>query len=290
MAGNEGMIIDSHHHLWKVARGDYFWMDPEKNPAISTIVRDFLVDDYQSLAQASGIRGSVLVQAAQTTSETNWLLDQAQASNGLILGVVGWIDMEARDAPEQLAHLAQNKLLRGIRPMLQDIADVDWVLQPKLNAAVLALIDLGLTFDLLIKPPHLASALNLLTRYPDLRSVVDHGAKPAMRNGLWQPWADGIARIAKETNAYCKLSGLVTEAKSTWTIEDLRPYVDHLIECFGPKRLMWGSDWPVALLASGYSQWLETAQVLLSPLDATDRDRIMAENTVRFYHLKIVDK
>ena len=279
------MIIDAHHHLWKVARDDYFWMDTRANPALAAIAQDFLVEDYRALAAANGVGGSVVVQAAQTVAETQWLLDQAQASHGLILGVVGWIDMAARDAPETLEPLASNRLLRGIRPMLQDIPDLEWVLQPALDAAFRALIARDLTFDVLIKPPHLASALTLLTRYPELRAVVDHGAKPAIGQRQWQPWADQMQRIARETAASCKLSGLVTEASPRWTVDDLRRYSDHLLDCFGPKRLMWGSDWPVALLASDYTCWLDAARQLLQGLSSDERADVMGENARRFYRL-----
>jgi len=279
------MLIDSHHHLWKIARGDYFWMDTRANPALTPIARDFLVDDYRALAAAHGVTGSVLVQAAQTVAETQWLLEQAQASDGLILGAVGWIDMAAADAPQMLERLAQNRLLRGIRPMLQDIPDVAWVLQPSLDPAFRALIARDLAFDVLIKPAHLASALTLLTRYPELRAVVDHGAKPQIGEGQWQPWADQMQRIAGDTGAYCKLSGLVTEASPHWTVDDLRRYSDHLIECFGPSRLMWGSDWPVALLASDYGRWLDVTGVLLADLSASERAQVLGRTARGFYRL-----
>jgi L-fuconolactonase len=279
------MLIDAHHHLWKIARGDYFWMDTRVNPAVAAIARDFLVEDYRALASANGVDGSVLVQAAQTAAETQWLLEQARASRGLILGVVGWIDMAAADAPQALGRLAANPLLRGIRPMLQDIPDVDWVLQPALDPAFRALIAHDLAFDVLIKPAQLANALTLLTRYPAMRAVIDHGAKPQIAQARWQPWADQMRRIARETPACCKLSGLVTEASPQWTADDLRRYSDHLIECFGPARLMWGSDWPVALLASGYARWLEVAGQLLEGLSAEERAAVMGENARRFYGL-----
>ena len=279
------MVVDAHHHLWKIARGDYFWMDTRANPGLAPIARDFLVDDYRALAAVHGVTGSVLVQAAQTVAETQWLLDQAQASDGLILGVVGWIDMTAADAPRVLERLAQNRLLCGIRPMLQDIHDVAWVLQPSLDPAFRTLIARDLAFDVLIKPPHLASALTLLSRYPELRAVIDHGAKPQIAQGQWQPWADQMRRIARDTGAYCKLSGLVTEASPHWTVDDLRRYTDHLIECFGPSRLMWGSDWPVALLASDYARWLDVAGRLLVALPADAREQVMGETALRFYRL-----
>ena len=279
------MIIDAHHHLWKVARGDYFWMDTQADPALERISRDFSVDDFRSLARANGIDGGVLVQAAQTVAETEWLLEQARASDGLIRGVVGWVDMAAADAPAILSRLSRDRLLRGIRPMLQDIPDVAWVLLPELDPAFRALIELDLTFDVLVKPAHLQNAFTALLRYPELRAVIDHGAKPRIADREWQPWSHAMRVIAQETSAYCKLSGLVTEAAPEWHIDDLRPYADHLLEYFGPDRVMWGSDWPVALLASGYTRWLETAQALLAGLTESERAKVMGENAVTFYKL-----
>ena len=279
------MIIDAHHHLWQVARGDYFWMDPVADPGVAPIAHDFLLEDYAALARANGISGSVLVQAAQTEAETAWLLEQAHASAGLILGVVGWIDMTAKHARQALRGLARDPLLRGIRPMLQDIAPDDWVLRPVLEPAFDALIELDLAFDVLIRPAQLESAHALLTRRPQLRAVIDHGAKPRIADQQWQPWADWIGRIGRDTQAYCKLSGLVTEAKAEWQADDLRRYVDHLLECFGPQRLMWGSDWPVALLASQYRGWLEAAQALIGDLTEEEYSRVMSANALQFYKL-----
>ena len=280
------MIVDSHHHLWKVERGDYFWIDVQKDPALAAIARDFLVEDNRVLADQHAISGSVLVQAAQTVAETEWLLRQAQASAGLILGVVGWADMAARDAPEQIARIAGNRLLRGIRPMLQDIPDVGWVLQPALDPAFRTLITLDLRFDVLVRAAHLPNVLTLLQRYPALKAVINHGAKPDIARGMWQPWADDMRRLARETSVCSKLSGLVTEAAKNWTIDDLRRYTDHLIDCFGPERLLWGSDWPVALLASDYGRWLETSWELIGGLHAHQRAQIMGENALAFYGLR----
>jgi L-fucono-1,5-lactonase len=277
------MIIDAHHHLWKIARGDYLWMDTQANPSLAPIARDFGLEDYRALARANGIDGSVVVQAAETVAETEWLLEQARASQGLIRGVVGWVDMAASDAPEQLERLSGDRLLCGIRPMLQDISDITWVLRPELEPAFRALIDLDLAFDVLVRPIHLQDAFTALLRYPDLRAVIDHGAKPQIARGEWQPWAHAMRVIAQETGAYCKLSGLVTEASPGWTIGDLCPYVDHLLEHFGPDRLMWGSDWPVALLASDYPRWLDTARHLLAGLSESDRTKVMGGNATKFY-------
>ena len=279
------MFVDAHHHLWQRSRGDYHWLDARANPALAPIDRDYLLHDYQPLAAAHGIAGSVAVQAAESEAETRWLLAQAHAADGLIQGVVGWVDMAAATAPGVLAELAQDRLLRAIRPMLQDIADVDWVLQPRLDAAFRAIIELDLAFDLLIRPPHLASSLSLLTRYPELRAIVDHCAKPGIARRAWQPWADSMRRIADETAAFCKLSGLVTEARPDWKIDHLRPYVEHVIKCFGAQRIVWGSDWPVMTLDAGYGQWLDAAQELIAPLSEPDRRAVMGLNAVRFYRL-----
>jgi len=278
-------VIDAHHHLWKLSRADYSWIGEGRNPAVASIEHDYLVDDYQSLAAANGIIGSIAVQAAPTVDETRWLLEQANISDGLIRGVVGWIDMAQPDAPAMLHDLARHPLLRGIRPMLQDIADVDWVLQPRLVPVLRAVMELDLSFDLLVRPVHLKSALELLTRHPDLRSVVDHAGKPDIANSMWQPWADDIRRIARETSACCKLSGLATEARAGWKPDDLRRYADHVLECFGAERILWGSDWPVMLLNADYSNWLAAAKRFMESQSAAERSAIFHDNAIRFYRL-----
>jgi L-fuconolactonase len=280
-------VIDAHHHLWKLSRADYGWIGDGNNPAVAPIERDYLVGDYRSLAAANGIIGSIAVQAAQTVAETRWLLEQARASGGLIKGVVGWIDLCDARAPEVLGNLAADALLRGIRPMLQEIADVEWVLQPKLAPALRTVIELDLSFDLLVRPAHLKAALALLERHPDLRAIVDHGGKPDIANRLWQPWADDIRSIARDTAAYCKLSGLVTEARANWKTGDLRRYAEHLIDCFGPERLVWGSDWPVMLLNTDYPGWLAAAKQFIASQSAADKMAIMNDNAIRFYRLPV---
>ena len=279
------MIVDAHHHLWQPSRGDYGWLDARVNPAVAPLERDFLVEHYRIVAAENGIGGSVLVQAAQTVAETRWLLAQAHASYGLIKGVVGWVDMAASDAPDVVHNLAQDGLLCSIRPMLQDIPDVDWVLQARLDPAFRALIEHDLAFDVLVRPPHLKAALTLLARYPELRAIVDHCAKPDIAHRMWQPWADDMHRIGRETNAYCKLSGLATEARADWKVADLRPYVEHVIDCFGPERIAWGSDWPVLLLNGSYERWLEATMQLIAPLSASAQAGILGRNAVRFYRL-----
>jgi len=171
--------------------------------------------------------------------------------------------------------------------MLQEIADVGWVLGPRLAAALRAVVEQDLSFDLLVRPPHLKAVLALLLRHPDLRAIVDHGAKPDIANGMWQPWADDMRRIGRETQAYCKLSGLVTEARPGWKLDDLRRYAEHLIECFGIERIVWGSDWPVMLLNANYPGWLAAAKQFIASQSAADQMAIMNDNAIRFYRLPV---
>jgi L-fuconolactonase len=271
-------MIDAHHHVWSLQRGDYGWLTPDL-----PIYRDYSLDDLRPLL--GDITTTVLVQAAPTEAETAWLLGVARASAGLVQGVVGWVDMLARDAPDRIAVLARNPLLKGLRPMLQDIDDTEWLLRPDVQPAIAAMIETGLRFDALVQPRHLPMLYTFCARYPNVPVVIDHGAKPAIASGAWQPWADDIRRLARATSANCKLSGLVTEAGRDWCADDLRRYVDHLIDCFGPARLMWGSDWPVVNLAGGYSPWRETTFSVLLQLSVEDRHTIVGRTAAEFYAL-----
>lgn len=273
------MRIDAHQHFWSLARGDYGWL----TPTLAPIYRDFGIDDLMPHLAAAGIKGTVLVQAAPTEAETEFLLELAAESGGLVKGVVGWIDFEASDAARRLERLARNLLLCGVRPMMQDIADTGWMLRAPLEPVFRAVVELGLRFDALAQPRHLTNLRRLLDRYPGLPLVIDHGAKPRIAAGAREPWATEMRAIARETTAWCKLSGLVTEAGAAWAVADLRPYVDHLLECFGSERLMWGSDWPVVELAGGYDRWWTVTQELLRPLDGASRERVLGENAARFY-------
>lgn len=273
--------IDAHQHFWSLNRGDYGWLTPE----LKDIYRDFLPDDLTPTLAAQGIKGTVLVQAAPTLAETEYMLSLAD-EHAFVKGVVGWVDFEQAEAPTQIANLAQHPAMVGLRPMIQDIADPDWMLRADLTPAFEALIAADLTFDALTLPPHLSNLSHLLERHPDMRVVINHGAKPLIRDGVIEPWATNMARLARDTPAYCKLSGLVTEASTDWAITDLQPYVDHLLDNFGPDRLIWGSDWPVCTLASSYERWVETTDTLLSALTADERDAILGGNAARAYKLR----
>lgn len=274
------MSIDAHFHCWQLARGDYGWL----TPSLAPIYRDVAISDWQRQAAPHGVTGGVLVQAAPTEAETGFLLAQADAHPS-VLGVVGWVDWLAADAPARIEALARHARLKGLRPMLQDMADPCWVLQPALAPVLRAMSDCGLVFDALIKPVHLPHMLTLAGRYPDLRIVVDHAAKPGIAAGEWQPWADGMARLAAQTTAVCKLSGLMTEADPTAAPGVVRPWAEHVLACFGASRLVWGSDWPVVEMTGSYAQWWDETQLLLGPLSPLEQAAVMGENARRLYRL-----
>ncbi len=274
-------MIDGHQHFWRVARGDYGWLEPEDR----VLYRDFEPDHLQPLLEAADIEGTVLVQAAPTVAETRFLIEIARNAP-FVRGVVGWVDFEAPDVRATLEALVQEGPLLGVRPMIQDISDPDWMLGDALEPAFEALLDLGLRFDALVLPHHLGNLRELLARHPELPVVVDHGAKPEIGAGRMQPWADDIEALARETGALCKLSGLATEAAPDWTVETLRPYVDHLLASFGPERLLWGSDWPVVELAGGFERWRAASLELLAGLDERERAGVLGGNAVRFYGIE----
>jgi L-fucono-1,5-lactonase len=272
------MRIDAHHHLWTMARGDYGWLTPDLAP----IYRDFGLEDLAPHLAAAGIEGTILVQAAPTEAETRFLLDIAEAAQ-LVRGVVGWTDFEAADGAARIEALAARKLLVGLRPMVQDIGDDDWLLRPVLAPLLAAMTQGGLVFDALVKPRHLPRLLQVVDRHPDLSFVLDHGGKPELATGEIAAWKGDVARLAERPNIVCKLSGLVTEAKPDWQIADLRGAVDHVRACFGPRRLLWGSDWPVVDLAGGYAKWLDAAENLLADLSPHEKAAVFGGTAARIY-------
>jgi L-fuconolactonase len=274
------IMVDAHQHFWSLARGDYGWL----TPALQPIYRDFGPEELRPVLARHGIGRTILVQAAPTVAETRFLLDLARRT-GFVAGVVGWTDLTAPGAPDAIASLAKEEKLVGLRPMVQDIPDDDWLAQKHLAPAFEAMVRGGLVFDALVRPRHLSRLLGVIERNPDLRVVVDHGAKPEIRAGRFDGWAGDMRRIAEAPNVFCKLSGLATEAGEEWTAATLGPYVDHLLAVFGPGRLIWGSDWPVVELAGGYERWRAATQQLLAPLSAEERDAILGETAARAYRL-----
>lgn len=273
--------VDSHHHFWRVARGDYGWLTPETGP----IFRDYGPSDLEPILQRHGIGRTILVQAAPTLAETRFLLDTA-ARTPFVAGVVGWADFAGSDAPRLIAETAADPLLVGLRPMVQDIGDDDWLVRPELAPAFHALLAASLVFDALVLPRHLPRLLSVADRYPGLTIVIDHGAKPHIRQGRLDPWADDMAALARRPNVVCKLSGLANEAGPGWTVAQLEHYVRHLVDVFGPDRLLWGSDWPVVELAGSYDAWMDASEQLLAPLSPAMRAAVFGGNAARIYLAK----
>ncbi len=277
-----GVRIDSHQHFWTPGRGDHTWM-PQDNLILN---RTYLPADLAPILQSAGIDGTVLVQAAATVNETEYMLGLADAS-GFVKGVVGWVDFENSSDAKILARLKGHPRFKGVRPMIQDIADDGWMHRDDVQWAYKALCDLDLTFDALGFPQHLPHFLTLLQNYPSLRVVIDHGMKPQIRSHnpkSFQTWADGMSRLA-DLGAYCKFSALITEANENWTVQDLKPYTDHLIKTFGPAKIMWGSDWPVCRLRAEYDQWHAAAQTLTADLSDAAKAQIYGGTATTFYQL-----
>jgi L-fuconolactonase len=274
------VIVDAHFHCWQLARGDYGWL----TPALGAIYRDVSIDHWRAAATPCGVQGGVLVQAAPTQAETEFLLTQAQAEDA-VLGVVGWLDLLAPDAPARIARFAAQPKLKALRPMLHDLPDPEWILQAALAPALHAMADCGLAFDALVRVEHLAPLLTLCRRHPALRVVIDHAGKPDIAGGAWQPWADALARLADESKAVCKLSGLLTEAGPSPAPRSVRPLAQHVLGRFGPQRTIWGSDWPVLERAASYGAWWDETQTTLAEFSATDRAAVLGGTATRIYRL-----
>ncbi|MEO8857584.1 MAG: amidohydrolase family protein [Burkholderiaceae bacterium] len=270
-------MIDAHFHMWQLARGDYGWLTPELGP----IYRDVGLDDWRRARAGCGIDGGILVQAAATEAETQFLLQQAEEAPD-VLGVVGWVELLASDAAERIVQLAQSPKLKGLRPMLQDIANPDWILQEALQPALDAMRSSDLTLDALVKPLQLPRIEQLALRNPGLRIVIDHAGKPDIARGQWNDWASSLERLARLPEVFCKLSGLWTEAAPGASAAMLAPYVDHVLACFCPQRTLWGSDWPVLEMASTYPRWHALAWDQVPP---PDRAAVFDTVARQAYHL-----
>ena len=274
-------MIDSHQHFWKLSRGDYPWLTPDIGP----IYRDYCPVDIEPHLMAAGISRTILVQAAPTVDETQYLLELAE-ENEFIAGVVGWVDFDANNVCEAISEIAPHPKLLGLRPMVQDLADDEWLLRRRIEPAFSTMIECNLRFDALVRPKHLTVLNTLLDRHPSLDAVIDHCAKPDIANGGFTPWATAMRHIAQSTNAYCKLSGLLTEAGPNATAAMLQPYVDHVLDVFGAERVMWGSDWPVLELAGNYKDWRADTLEMLKELTEQQRNAVLAETASDFYRLE----
>jgi len=275
------MHIDAHQHFWIYSSGEYGWIDD----SMAALRRDFLPNDLQPELESSGFHGSVAVQARQTPEETRWLLELAESSKW-ILGVVGWVDLRSPDVRSRLKALTQNPKLVGVRHIVQSEPDDRYLLRPDFLRGISALEEFDLAYDILIYTKHLPVAAEFVQRFPRQRFVLDHLAKPPIKSGDIDFWAQGIRRLAEFPNLFCKLSGLVTEADwQHWEPGQIVPFLDVAFEAFGPDRLMFGSDWPVCLVAASYARWVKVLTTYLLGQAPECRDGVLGGNAQRFWRL-----
>jgi len=273
--------IDAHHHLWRYAKEEYDWITED----MGVLARDFLPEDLRREILASGIQGSIAVQARQTLEETSWLLRLADDFD-FIRGVVGWAPLASPEFPAVIERLHVSEKLKGLRHLIQDEPDDDFMHRPDFNAGVAVLKQFGLVYDILIFERQLPAAISIVDRHPGQIFVLDHIAKPRIRGRELEPWRTNIRQIARRENVYCKVSGMVTESNwKNWSPADLQPYFDVVLQAFGPKRLMAGSDWPVCLLATTYQTWFCTMEEFIRPLSIAEREMILGGVASEVYSL-----
>ena len=273
--------IDAHHHFWNYNPVEYSWISHD----MEAIRRSFLPADLNAEMERSGIDGVVSVQARQTVEETGWLLQLAD-QHEFIRGVVGWVPLPDPRVQTVLDRFAANKHLKAVRHVIQDEPDDGYILRADFNAGIGVLRQYGLAYDVLIFERHLPQSIEFIDRYPNQVFVVDHLAKPRVRDGVISPWRERMRELARRAHVYCKISGLVTEADPLrWTEEAVRPYIDTVLEAFGPQRVMFGSDWPVCLLASKYGQWLQIVSRAIADLSPDEQSRVMGGTAAEAYRL-----
>lgn len=273
--------IDAHQHFWNYAQEQFGWIDS----SMGILRRDFLPEHLKPEIDRSGVHGVVAVQARESFEETRWLLDLSQA-NPFIRAVVGWVPLTDADVEETIGPLLARGPLRGLRHILQGEADDGYMLREDFNRGVSALRGFDLAYDILILERHLPYAIEFVDRHPEQVFVVDHIAKPRIGDGVIAPWRERMRALALRPNVFCKVSGMVTEANwVAWTEAQLKPYFDTVLEAFGPRRLMFGSDWPVCLLATSYSAWYEIVSSWIAQLTESERDDILGSTAARAYRI-----
>ncbi len=275
------MIIDSHQHFWKYDPVRDAWI----NESMTVIRRDFYPTDLEPILKANNIDGCVAVQADQSEDETRFLLDFANQYD-FIKGVVGWVDLLDKGVEGRLEHSADDKLLKGIRHVIQAEPDPEFMLREDFQEGIGHLAKFGLTYDILVYPHQLAAAIELTRKFPNQKFVLDHIAKPQVSEGMDSSWRKNIEALAKAPNVYCKLSGMVTETKDfQWTENQFYPFMEVVLESFGTERVLYGSDWPVCLVAGTYEDVLTIVSNFIQQLSPTEQKNIMGLNAVRFYEL-----
>jgi len=280
------MHIDAHQHFWRYERWEYGWIDD----SMAALRRDFLPADLKPELERSGFQGCVAVQVRQSLEETQWLLELTERAP-FILGVVGWVDLRSPRLRFELESFAGNSKLVGVRHIVQSEPDERFLLQPDFLRGIATLEEFDLAYDILIYPRHLPVAAEFVARFPRHRFVLDHLAKPPIKSGAVDSWALGIRELAYFPNLFCKVSGLVTEADwQAWKPEDMGPYLDVAFECFGPSRLMIGSDWPVCTVAAPYSQVMDVVKNYISKYPAEEKNAVLGGNAAKFWKLKPLEK
>jgi L-fuconolactonase len=273
--------IDAHHHLWRYDAAEYGWLTDE----MKALRRDFLPKDLMAELAVAGIDGTVAVQARQTLDETRWLLDLADECEA-IKGVVGWAPIAGEDFPGVMEEFEHRKKLKGLRHVIQGEPDENYILRADFNAGIEAMQGSGLVYDILIYNRHLPQTIEFVDEYPEQVFVLDHIAKPQIAVGLMDPWSENLHELALRKNVWCKVSGLVTEADwKKWNVETLRPYLDTVVDAFGPERLMAGSDWPVCLVATEYKAWFELLRGYFAEFSESERDAIFGDTAIKVYGL-----
>ncbi len=274
--------IDAHHHLWRYSPEEYGWIDEE----MAALRRDFLPQDLLREIAAAGIDGTVAVQARQTMDETRWLLQMADECDA-IRGVVGWAPIAGEDFPGVMEEFEHRPKLKGLRHVIQGEKDENYILREDFNSGIRTLLGSGLVYDILIYERHLPQTIDFVDEHPEQVFVLDHVAKPLIREGVLEPWASRMRELGRRENVWCKLSGMVTEADwSKWTPETLRPYLDVAVEAFGAERLMAGSDWPVCLVASGYGQWFEVLRKYFAGFSEAEQAAVFGGTATAVYGLE----
>jgi L-fuconolactonase len=274
--------IDAHQHFWQFDPIRDAWIDE----SMQVLQQDFLPDDLGPILEENQVTGCVAVQADQSETETEFLLDLA-AQHALVKGVVAWVDLRAENLEDRLAHFGENEYMKGIRHIVQAEPN-DFLLRPDVQKGIGALAQFGLTYDILVFPAQLPAAIELVRQFPEQHFVLDHLAKPAISQEMDVQWKQGIQTLARFPNVYCKLSGMVTETENyQWERTDFLPFLDEILASFGPKRLLYGSDWPVCLLAANYKAQLRIVADFIAKLSVSEQAQIMGLNAIDFYKLKI---
>ncbi|HWW23978.1 MAG TPA: amidohydrolase family protein [Edaphobacter sp.] len=273
--------IDAHHHLWRYSKKEYGWIDE----SMGRLRRDFLTKDLMAAMASACVDGSVAVQARQTMEETRWLLDLAEDCDA-IRGVVGWAPIAGEEFPGVMEEFEHRPKLKGLRHVIQGEKDENYILREDFNSGIRSMLGSGLVYDILIYERHLPQTIDFVDEHPEQVFVLDHVAKPLIREGVMESWASRMKELGERENVWCKVSGMVTEADwGAWTLDGLRPYLDTVVEAFGVGRLMAGSDWPVCLVASEYGRWFEVLGEYFAGFSESEREAVFGGTAIEVYGL-----